>query len=94
MTFHGSSAAGVVAGEPAFVSVADHDGGAALLEVGERDCVDASTVLVPQAGAAAELDDAVVADVHAVVVVNAAPHLQVHARREPVHDRTLPTRRS
>ena len=74
---------GVMAGEPALVSVADHLSGPAVLERSERDHVRGCSSLVLQRDAAAELDDTVVGDVDAVMVVaQAAPDMKVIARLE------------
>ncbi len=83
--FHGS-------GEPAAVSVADGLGCPAVLEVRERDRINGRAALVPECDAAAELDDPVVADVDAVmVVVGRAPYVQMVAGlKSAVHAETLP----
>jgi hypothetical protein len=76
---------GVVAGEPALVSVADHLSCPAVLELGERDRGHGRAGLVLQRDAAAELDDTVVAYIDAVVVVaQAAPDMEVVAGPELV----------
>jgi hypothetical protein len=72
--------------------VTDDVGCPAVLEVRERDLVNGRAALVPECDAAAELDDTVVADVDAVVVVaGRTPYMQVvTGLKSAVHAETLP----
>jgi len=75
----------IVCGDQPYLAVVDDLGSATVLEVTQRDSIDAGAALAYQRDTAAELYDPFVADVDAVMMIKPTPHLKMVAGLKSAH---------